>query len=208
MDVTCRIIAAGNAALAGERKQPCPPGASRPARIYPLSHTRLPRSGHIQPKVTRAISLRTEPGRAYVQAQWCRLLAHVHAALRRRNMLGDSMNLDVTTGVAQKRATRHLRRPRVLCDDTGKPLTRKMIQVVMRRAARRRTSNREFTSCATRSVRTWRCAAHRRGPSRNSRGIRISERRSATCTSARLLWMRRSGCWRIPRKAAGQTVEK
>jgi hypothetical protein len=52
-------------------------------------------------------------------------------------MLGDSMNLDVTTGVAQKRATRHLRRPRVLCDDTGKPLTRKMIQVVMRRAARR-----------------------------------------------------------------------
>jgi integrase len=32
---------------------------------------------------------------------------------------------------------RHLRGPRVLCDDTGKPLTRKIIQVMMRRVAKR-----------------------------------------------------------------------
>jgi len=35
------------------------------------------------------------------------------------------------------KSARHLRGPRVLCDDTGKPLTRKMIQVMMWRAARR-----------------------------------------------------------------------
>ena len=35
------------------------------------------------------------------------------------------------------RQTRHLRGPRVLCDGTGKPLTQKVIQVLMRRAARR-----------------------------------------------------------------------
>ena len=35
------------------------------------------------------------------------------------------------------RSARHLRGPRVLCDETGKPLTQKMIQVLMRRSARR-----------------------------------------------------------------------
>jgi integrase len=35
------------------------------------------------------------------------------------------------------KSARHLRGPRVLCDETGKPLTRKMIQVLMRRSARR-----------------------------------------------------------------------
>jgi integrase len=35
------------------------------------------------------------------------------------------------------KSARHLRGPRVLCDQTGKALTRKMIQVLMRRSARR-----------------------------------------------------------------------
>jgi integrase len=35
------------------------------------------------------------------------------------------------------KSARHLRGARVLCDDTGRSLTRKMIQVLMRRAARR-----------------------------------------------------------------------
>ena len=38
---------------------------------------------------------------------------------------------------AALKGARHLRGPRVLCDETGKPLTRKMIQVLMRRSARR-----------------------------------------------------------------------
>ena len=39
--------------------------------------------------------------------------------------------------VTALKAGRHLRGQRVLCDDEGKPLTQKMIQVMMRRAARR-----------------------------------------------------------------------
>lgn len=35
------------------------------------------------------------------------------------------------------REARHLRGPRVLCDGTGKPLTQKVVQVIMRRVARR-----------------------------------------------------------------------
>ena len=35
------------------------------------------------------------------------------------------------------REARHLRGPRVLCDGTGKPLTQKVIQVLIRRTARR-----------------------------------------------------------------------
>lgn len=35
------------------------------------------------------------------------------------------------------RQSRHLRGPRVLCDDEGQPLTQKVIQVIMRRTARR-----------------------------------------------------------------------
>ena len=38
---------------------------------------------------------------------------------------------------AALRAARHLRGPRVLCDDDGKPLTQKIVQVMMRRVARR-----------------------------------------------------------------------
>jgi hypothetical protein len=41
---------------------------------------------------------------------------------------------------------------------------------------------RACTSCVTRSARTWRCGARLPEPSRNWLGIRISARRSATCT--------------------------
>ena len=39
-----------------------------------------------------------------------------------------------------------------------------------------------FTSCGTRSVRTWRCVGRRCGRFRNSRDIRTWQRRSAICT--------------------------
>jgi integrase len=39
--------------------------------------------------------------------------------------------------VAALRAARHLRGPRVLCDDEGRALTQKIVQIIMRRAARR-----------------------------------------------------------------------
>jgi site-specific recombinase XerD len=38
---------------------------------------------------------------------------------------------------AALQAARHLRGPRVLCDNAGKPLTQKVVQVMMRRVARR-----------------------------------------------------------------------
>src|SRR6476646_8384847 len=38
---------------------------------------------------------------------------------------------------AALQAARHLRGPRVLCDGEGKPLTQKVVQVMMRRVARR-----------------------------------------------------------------------
>ncbi len=47
---------------------------------------------------------------------------------------------------------RHLRGPRALCGSEGKPLTQKMIQVMMRRVAKPATSRPAFTSCGTRSV--------------------------------------------------------
>jgi len=80
------------------------------------------------------------------------------------------------------REARHLRGPRVLCDGTGKPLTQKVVQVLVRRTARRANANRGFTSCGTRFVLTWRCVARRREPFRNWPDTRTSGRRSDTCT--------------------------
>jgi len=67
------------------------------------------------------------------------------------------------------REHRHLRGPRVLCDVDGLPFTRQMVQARVKRASRR-LNVREgvLTSSATRSVRTWRCVARRRGRFRNS----------------------------------------
>ncbi|HEY7441571.1 MAG TPA: tyrosine-type recombinase/integrase [Vicinamibacterales bacterium] len=42
---------------------------------------------------------------------------------------------------AALRAHRHLRSPRVLCDDAGQPLTQKIVQGLVRRAARRAQVN-------------------------------------------------------------------
>jgi site-specific recombinase XerD len=42
---------------------------------------------------------------------------------------------------AALRAHRHLRSPRVLCDDAGQPLTQKIVQGFVRRAARRAQVN-------------------------------------------------------------------
>jgi integrase len=76
---------------------------------------------------------------------------------------------------------RYLRGPRVLCDGAGKPLTQKVIQVLVRRTARRANVKPGFTSCGTRSVRTWRCEERRQGPFRNWRDTRTWARPSATC---------------------------
>src|SRR4051812_45783169 len=70
------------------------------------------------------------------------------------------------------KSARHLRGPRVLCDETGKPLTRKMIQVLMRRSVRRANVKAGVTSCATRSVHTWRCAGAGDPDARRSPGSR------------------------------------
>ena len=83
---------------------------------------------------------------------------------------------------AALQSARHLRGPRVLCDDQGKPLSQKVVQVMMRRVARRANVNPDFISCGTRSVRISRCGARRRGRFRSSPVIRISGRRSGTCT--------------------------
>ena len=55
--------------------------------------------------------------------------------------------------------------------------------------------SRACTSFATRSVRTWRCVARRRGPFRSSPGMRICPRRSATCTCVRQRPRTRFDCW-------------
>jgi hypothetical protein len=53
---------------------------------------------------------------------------------------------------AALQAARHLRGPCVLCDAQGNPLTQKMVQVMMRRVARRANVKPDFTSCDTHSV--------------------------------------------------------
>ena len=80
------------------------------------------------------------------------------------------------------RDSRHLRSARVLCDAEGKPLTQKMVQLKLRRAARRANVKEASTSFGTRSVRTSRRVEHPCDPFRSSPGIRTSARRSATCT--------------------------
>src|SRR3954470_17724360 len=82
---------------------------------------------------------------------------------------------------ALKRA-RHLRGPRVLCDETGKPLTRKMIQGLMRRSARRANVKAgvhilRHTFCSHLAMR-----GAPAGAMQELAVIRISGRRSDTCT--------------------------
>lgn len=71
---------------------------------------------------------------------------------------------------AALREHRHLKGPRVLCQDNGEPLTRQMSNT--RSCAPRggpSCRRKACTSCVTRSARTWRCAVRRRGRSRSSR---------------------------------------
>jgi len=69
------------------------------------------------------------------------------------------------------RQHRHLRSRRVLCKDDGTPLTRQGAWSRVRYAARRKCRP-AFTSCDTRSARTWRCRVHRCVACRNSSGTR------------------------------------
>ena len=67
---------------------------------------------------------------------------------------------------------RHLRSPNVLCQDDGQPLTRQMVQYRFSAPHVERSCRRTaYTSCGTRSVRTWRCAARRRERFRSSLDI-------------------------------------
>ena len=80
------------------------------------------------------------------------------------------------------RDARHFRGPRVLCDSEGQPLTQKVIQVMLRRAARRANVKAgvhilRHTFCSHLAMLERLC-----GPSRSSPAIRTSGRRSATCT--------------------------
>ena len=61
--------------------------------------------------------------------------------------------------------------------------------------AQRDSGTRAFTSFATASVRTWRCEARPRGPSRNSPVTPTCPRRSGTCTSVQPRQRTRSDCW-------------
>jgi integrase len=80
------------------------------------------------------------------------------------------------------REARHLRGPRVLCDGTGQATHLEGQSGT--RSTDRETSEREASDSLLRhnSVRIWRRVTRRRGPSRSSRDIRTSARRSGTCT--------------------------
>jgi len=87
--------------------------------------------------------------------------------------------------VTALKAGRHLRGPRVLCDDEGKPLTQKVVQVMMRRVARRAN-----VKPGLHILRHTFCShlAMRRAPARaiqelaGHQGTRISGPPSVTCT--------------------------
>ena len=94
------------------------------------------------------------------------------------------------------REHRHLLSPRVLCKKEGTPLTRRLVQGYVRRAARERSCSKAVcTSSVTRSARIWRCAVHRHGRSRSWPGTKTSPRPSGTCTSVQPRLRVRFGCW-------------
>ena len=66
---------------------------------------------------------------------------------------------------AALREHRHLRGARVLCQRDGSPLTQKIVRDHVHRAAGRaqRAQSGDCIDCGTPSVRTWPCAARRRG---------------------------------------------
>ncbi len=71
------------------------------------------------------------------------------------------------------REFRHLRTPEVLCQDDGKPLTEKIVQRLLRHAAKRAGwQTTVLTSFVTRSARTWRIAVRRQAQLRRWPAIR------------------------------------
>jgi integrase len=60
------------------------------------------------------------------------------------------------------KAARHLRGPRVICDEKGQPLTQKVVQLTVRRVATRAHVKPGVHILLTRSARTWRCVEPRR----------------------------------------------
>jgi site-specific recombinase XerD len=92
------------------------------------------------------------------------------------------------------KTARHLRGPRVICDDKGQPLTQKIVQVTVRRVARRAQ-----VKPGVHILRHTFCShlAMRGAPARAIQelaGHQDRRRRSAICISHPLRSSRRSGC--------------
>ena len=87
---------------------------------------------------------------------------------------GRSRQLPTTQRLtAALKSARHLRSDRVLCLPGRVPITRDRVIKAVRSAQRAAgLPEQACISFGTRSVRTWRCAAHRRAPSRSSPGTR------------------------------------
>jgi integrase len=71
------------------------------------------------------------------------------------------------------RPHRHLRSSRVFCKDDGTPITRQGAWSRVRYAAHRAQVPTVFTSCVTRSARTWSCGARQCGRCRSWWATRI-----------------------------------
>jgi len=89
--------------------------------------------------------------------------------------------LTVRLAEALKRAC-HLRGVRVASGSEGEPLTQKVVQGLLRRAARRAHVKEGVHIRGTRFARTSPCVGRRLERSRSSQVIRTWPRRSATCT--------------------------
>lgn len=94
------------------------------------------------------------------------------------------------------RDARHLRSPRLLCEDDGTPLTEKVVADHVRRAAKRAKLDRDGVHVLRHTF----CShlAMKGAPARaiqELQGIVSSARPSATCTSVRLHWTAQSDFW-------------
>jgi integrase len=78
---------------------------------------------------------------------------------------------------------RHLRGPRVLCQDDGAPLGQRLVQGLVLRAARSAgLRNVGVHVLRTRSARIWRCVEGQRGPYKSSPDTATLSRLSVICT--------------------------
>jgi integrase len=96
---------------------------------------------------------------------------------------GRSRQLPMTRRLtAALKSARHLRSDRVLCLSDGSAITRDRVIKAVRGAQRAAGIDQGVQSFGTRSVRTWRWRERLHGPSRSWPVMRISRRRSVTCT--------------------------